>query len=53
MSRAFPQVEMQLVYGLFHYIATVIHSMAFRGDVYGQEYLPKDGAFLIDRKSVV
>lgn len=47
MSRAFPQVEMQFVYGLFHYITTVIHGMAFRGDAYGQENLPKDGAFLI------
>ena len=47
MSRAFPQVEMQLVYGLFHYLTTVIHSMAFRGDAFGQEHLPKDGAFLI------
>jgi 1-acyl-sn-glycerol-3-phosphate acyltransferase len=47
MSRAFPQVEMQLVYGLFHYITTVIYGMAFRGEVYGQENLPKDGAFLI------
>jgi 1-acyl-sn-glycerol-3-phosphate acyltransferase len=35
------------VYGLFHYITTVIYGMAFRGEVYGQENLPKDGAFLI------
>lgn len=47
MSRAFPQVEMEPVYGLFHYLTTVIHSMAFRGIVVGQENLPADGAFLI------
>jgi 1-acyl-sn-glycerol-3-phosphate acyltransferase len=47
MSRAFPQVEMEPVYGLFHYLTTVIHGMAFRGEVYGQENLPLDGAFLI------
>ena len=47
MSRAFPQVEMDFVYGLFHYITTVIYGMAFRGEVFGQENLPKDGAFLI------
>ncbi|MEO6001815.1 MAG: lysophospholipid acyltransferase family protein [Opitutus sp.] len=47
MSRAFPQVEMEFVYGLFHYITTVIYGMAFRGEVIGQENLPKDGAFLI------
>jgi 1-acyl-sn-glycerol-3-phosphate acyltransferase len=47
MSRAFPQVEMDFVYGLFHYITTVIYGIAFRGEVFGQENLPKDGAFLI------
>lgn len=47
MSRAFPQVEMEPVYGLFHYLTTVIHSLAFRGTVHGQENLPADGAFLI------
>ena len=47
MTRAFPQVEMDFVYGLFHYITTVIYGMAFRGIVVGQENLPKDGAFLI------
>jgi 1-acyl-sn-glycerol-3-phosphate acyltransferase len=47
MSRAFPQVEMDFVYGLFHYLTTVIYGMAFRGEVIGQENLPADGAFLI------
>jgi len=40
-------VEMDRVYGLFHYIATVIYGIAFRGEVIGQENLPNDGAFLI------
>lgn len=47
MSRAFPQVEMEPVYGFFHYLTTVIYGMAFRGEVIGQENLPADGAFLI------
>ncbi len=47
MSRAFPQVEMEPVYGFFHYLTTVVYGMAFRGEVIGQENLPVDGAFLI------
>lgn len=47
MSRAFPQVEMTPVYGLFHYLATVIYGIAFRGQVLGQDNLPATGAFLI------
>lgn len=47
MSRAFPQVEMEPVYGFFHYLTTVIYGIAFRGVVAGQENLPADGAFLI------
>lgn len=47
MSRAFPQVEMEPIYGFFHYLLGVGHSMFFRGEVAGQEHLPQDGAFLI------
>lgn len=47
MSRAFPQVEMEPLYGFFHYLTTVVYGIAFRGEVIGQEYLPADGAFLI------
>ena len=47
MSRAFPQIEMEPLYGFFHYLTTVIYGMAFRGEVSGQENLPADGAFLI------
>ena len=47
MSSSFRQVEMQPVYGFFHYLATVIYNMFFRGEVSGLENLPKDGSFLI------
>jgi len=47
MSRAFPQLEMEPVYGFFHYLTSVVYSLAFRGEVIGQENLPSDGAFLI------
>jgi len=47
MSRAFPQVEFEPVYGFFHYLATVIYGMFFRGEVAGLENLPRHGSFLI------
>ncbi len=47
MNRAFPQVEMEPVYGFFHHVATVVYSAWFRGEVVGQENLPRHGAFLI------
>jgi 1-acyl-sn-glycerol-3-phosphate acyltransferase len=47
MSNSFRQVEMQPVYGLFHYLATVIYNMFFRGEVTGLENLPREGSFLI------
>ena len=47
MSNSFRQVEMQLVYGFFHYLATVVYNMFFRGEVSGLENLPKEGSFLI------
>lgn len=47
MSNSFRQVEMQPVYGFFHYLATVIYNMFFRGEVTGLENLPKEGSFLI------
>ncbi len=47
MSRAFPQVEMQHVYGVSHYLAAAIYSMAFRGRVTGTENLPTSGGFLL------
>ncbi|MES2694848.1 MAG: lysophospholipid acyltransferase family protein [Verrucomicrobiota bacterium] len=47
MSRAFPQVEMQPVYGLCHYVLRVMFDMFFRGEVVGLENLPKHGGFLV------
>lgn len=47
MSRAFPQVEMEPVYGLFHYLSVLVGGVAFRGDVVGADNLPRQGGFLI------
>ena len=47
MSDAFPQVEMERVYGLSHYLSAVVYEMLFRGDVIGVENLPKTGGFLV------
>ncbi len=47
MSRAFPQVEMQPIYGVCHYLIGVLHSMFFRGDIIGVENLPPAGGFLV------
>ncbi len=47
MSQSFRQVEMEPVYGFFHYLATVVYGMYFRGEVVGVENLPKTGSFLL------
>lgn len=47
MSRAFPQVEMQPVYGVCHYALRVAFDMFFRGEVSGLENLPREGGFLL------
>ena len=47
MSRAFPQVEMQRVYGVCHYALRVMFDMFFRGEVVGLDQVPKDGGFLL------
>jgi 1-acyl-sn-glycerol-3-phosphate acyltransferase len=47
MSRAVPQVEMQPIYGVCHYLIGVVHSMFFRGDIIGVENLPASGGFLV------
>ena len=47
MSRAFPQVEMEPVYGFFHYLAGFVYGAWFRGEVTGLENLPATGAFLV------
>lgn len=47
MSAAFPQVEMQPVYGVCHYTLRVMFDMFFRGEVTGLGNLPKAGGFLL------
>ncbi len=47
MNRAFPQVEMEPVYGFCHYLITVFADACFRGEYHGMEHLPRDTAFLI------
>jgi 1-acyl-sn-glycerol-3-phosphate acyltransferase len=47
MSRAFPQAEMEPVYGVSHYLAATVYETLFRGDVVGLENLPASGGFLL------
>jgi 1-acyl-sn-glycerol-3-phosphate acyltransferase len=47
MSWAFPQVEMEPVYGVSHYALATVYHMFFRGEVAGTENIPRQGAFLI------
>jgi len=47
MSRLYTQVEMEPVYGFFHYLAIVTYDIFFRGEVTGLENLPTEGSFLI------
>ena len=48
MSRAFPQAEMQPIYGVCHYLFGVLHAVFFRGDVIGVENL-QTRAFALGR----
>lgn len=47
MSQAFPQVGMQAVYGVCHYVIRVMYDMFFRGEVVGLDNLPRTGGFLL------
>jgi len=47
MSRAFPQIDMQPVYGVCHYVIRVVFDMFFRGAVVGLDHLPRAGGFLL------
>lgn len=47
MSHAFPQVEMEPVYGVSHYLSDTIYRMFFRGDIVGLGHLPPTGGFLV------
>lgn len=47
MSDAFSQVEMDPVYGFFHYLSGNLSDICFRGDVVGVENLPRHGGYLV------
>ena len=47
MSRAFPQVEMEPVFGFFHFMSALIDNIAFRGPSVGLENVPRDTGFLV------
>lgn len=47
MSHAFPQVEMEPVFGVSHYISATTYEILFRGDVVGLENVPQTGGFLL------
>jgi len=47
MSQTPDVLKLRPFYGFFHYLASTIHSMWFRGDVAGSHNFPVDGPFLI------
>ena len=47
MSHAFPQVEMEPVYGFSHYLSVTAYEVLFRGAVVGLENIPTTGGFLL------
>ena len=47
MAQTPDQLKLTPFYGFFHYLASTIHSMWFRGEVAGTENFPVDGPFLI------
>ena len=47
MSHAFSQVEMDPVYGFFHYLSDTFSDICFRGDLVGVENLPRHGGYLV------
>lgn len=47
MSRAFAQLEMDRVYGLFHYLSSSLADIGFRGTTRGLANLPKTGGYLV------
>ncbi len=47
MSRAFPQIEMEPVFGVSHYLSATTYDILFRGEVVGLENVPRSGGFLL------
>jgi 1-acyl-sn-glycerol-3-phosphate acyltransferase len=47
MSRAFPELEMEPLYGFCHYVMTGVADAFFRGETHGVDLLPREGGFLL------
>ena len=47
MSGSLSQVEMEPVYGFFHYLSANLSDIFFRGEVSGVENIPRQGGFLV------
>lgn len=47
MSRAFPQAEMEPVYGVSHYFSAILSEICFRGEIRGVEHLPQHGGCVV------
>jgi len=47
MSRHIDHLKMEPLYGVCHYLILQVYTIFFRGEVVGQENLPRRGAFLI------
>lgn len=47
MHRRYEHARYPIVYGLSHYIATVVYDIAFRGEIIGTENIPEEGPFII------
>jgi 1-acyl-sn-glycerol-3-phosphate acyltransferase len=47
MSYGLRQIEMTPVYGFCHYMICLGYDMLFRGDIYGQDNIPKNGPYLV------
>ena len=47
MSRGYPHLEMEPVYGVCHAIIEVIHDAFFRGETAGIENLPAHGGYIV------
>ncbi len=47
MSRGYPHLEMEPVYGVCHAIIEMIHDACFRGDTAGTENFPRHGGYIV------
>jgi len=47
MSRPYPQLEMEPVYGVSHAILEILYQVCFRGEIAGLENLPAHGGYIV------